>query len=157
MRIFVLGLALMGFSVANADCRTSKMAGRWLFATDIGHQMLLPGGNITALGTMRIDRRGNLSGVFDATVQDWMHLPAVKYTGKLTVRRDCTGTLRFVTEAGTERTDSIAVVEHGTFPGHVTGSQQPLDVPGTSTEGAGAGEREPVEALAQRAGRLLAN
>ena len=74
--IFVLAAAWSGTATADdARCDTQNMAGRWLFATDVGHQMLLPGGDITAIGTMNIDRAGNLSGKFDATVQDWMFLP----------------------------------------------------------------------------------
>jgi hypothetical protein len=36
-------------------------------------------------------------------------LPSVGYSGSVTVDPDCTGTLTFVTTAGTARTDSIVV------------------------------------------------
>lgn len=64
----VIGLQFSAAAAASTDgeCTTRMLAGRWLFATDVGHQMLLPGGDITAIGTMNIDRAGNLNGKFDA-------------------------------------------------------------------------------------------
>jgi len=99
----------------NGDrCSTSMLAGRWLFATGIGHQAL--GGNapppadITALGTMNIRRNGDVEGVFDVTFEAAAFRPSVPYTGTMLINADCTGTLSFVTGAGTMRTDSIAVL-----------------------------------------------
>ena len=116
--IFVLAATWSGAAAADdARCDTQNMAGRWLFATDVGHQMLLPGGDITAIGTMNIDRAGNLSGKFDATVQDWMFLPNNDYFGTIVVGSDCTGTLTFETSQGTARTDSIIVISHKAFRG----------------------------------------
>lgn len=99
----------------NGFCSTSKLAGRWVFFTDVGQQSLGLGGDgdITALGTMNIDKKGNLSGKFDLTVADLLSTeftPPVKYSGTVKVNADCTGRLEFVTEMGTQRTDSIAVL-----------------------------------------------
>lgn len=94
-------------------CTVRKVAGRWLFATSIGHQMLPgfpPGKDITALGTMIIHRDGSVMGVFDATVEDTAFLPGIPYEGSVVINPDCTGTLTFVTGAGSVRTDSIAIV-----------------------------------------------
>jgi hypothetical protein len=115
--IVVLALAWSGAAAADDDarCDTKSMSGRWLFATDVGHQMLLPGGDITAIGTMNISRDGELRGKFDATVQDWMFLPGNDYFGSIVVGPDCTGTLTFETSQGTSRTDSIVVVSRKAF------------------------------------------
>ncbi len=91
-------------------CSNQSIAGAWLFATEVGQQKILPGGDITAIGTMNIDPEANVSGTFDATVAEFRFLPNVTYTGSVTVDSDCRGTLNFVTSAGTIRTDSIAVV-----------------------------------------------
>ena len=103
------------------ECRTSMLAGRWLFATGIGHQQLgapaPPTGDITAIGTMNIDRQGRLEGKFDVTFEGAGFLPGVLYAGEATLNEDCTGTLTFVTSNGTARTDSIAVVERDLFWG----------------------------------------
>lgn len=116
--ILVLAATWSGAVTADdARCETQNMAGRWLFATDVGHQMLLPGGDITAIGTMNIDREGTVGGKFDATVQDWMFLPGNDYFGTIVVGSDCTGTLTFETSQGTARTDSIIVISHKTFRG----------------------------------------
>lgn len=93
-------------------CSIQRVAGSWLFATDVGHFPAFAG-DITALGTMNIDHEGNVSGVFDATVSEVAFLPGNTYTGSVTVNPDCTGTLTFVTSTGSVRTDSIAVVGQG--------------------------------------------
>lgn len=93
-----------------SDCSARQLAGRWMFATDVGRQTFFPGGDITAIGTFRVDRSGKVEGVFDATVASWMFLPGISFTGSFTVNADCTGTLEFVTGAGTTRTDSIVVM-----------------------------------------------
>jgi len=86
------------------------LAGRWMFATDVGKQTFFPGGDITAIGTFRVDRHGKLNGVFDATVAGWMHLSRVTFSGAFTVNPDCTGSLTFVTANGNSRTDTIVIL-----------------------------------------------
>lgn len=98
---------------ARHRCSVRSVAGRWLFATSIGRQMLPnfpPDKDITALGTMVILPDGTLSGTFDVTVEDSFFIPGIGYEGSVTINRDCTGTLTFVTGVGSVRTDSIAVV-----------------------------------------------
>ena len=116
----ILILAMTWHSGAFADgggpCSTKDMAGGWLFATDVGHIFDF-GGDITAIGTMNIDRRGNLAGTFDATVQNVIFLPDITYEGTIVVNSDCTGHLTFVTSLGAIRTDSIAVVSRTEFWG----------------------------------------
>jgi hypothetical protein len=105
-------------------CSTRMLAGRWMFATDIGHQaiaLLKVPGDITAIGIFRIDRQGTiLDGVFDATAQNNGFLQGVTFTGSVVVNPNCTGTLTFVTSAGTTRTDSIIVLGSG----HARGMSQ---------------------------------
>ena len=112
--LLTLTLALLlgtnTFAADSADCSARMLAGRWMFATDVGKQTFFPGGDITALGTFRVDRFGKLKGAFDATVAGWMHLPGLTFTGAFTVNPDCTGTLTFVTGAGRTRTDSIVIL-----------------------------------------------
>ena len=98
------------------SCSVERLAGRWLFATDVG-QFPAFGGDITALGTMNIDRLGSLQGTFDATVAQVGFLPGNTYGGSVVVSSDCTGTLSFETSAGTVRTDSIAIVGRNEFWG----------------------------------------
>jgi len=114
--ILLIGMGLLASAQALADgaCSTRSMAGRWMFATGIGRQSLGPpfpeGKDITAIGIFSVDRFGNVTGKFDATVQDFFFLPEISFTGSVTVNTDCTGTLTFVTSTGTARTDSIVVV-----------------------------------------------
>ncbi|HET9864836.1 MAG TPA: hypothetical protein VFP37_15440 [Steroidobacteraceae bacterium] len=108
-------------------CSTRMLAGRWMFATDIGHQALslfpVPG-DITAIGVFRIDRFGTiLDGTFDANAQNNRFLPGLTFTGSVVVNANCTGTLQFVTSAGTTRTDSIIVLG----PGRVRGMSQDVN------------------------------
>ncbi|HUE87983.1 MAG TPA: hypothetical protein VMO26_18065 [Vicinamibacterales bacterium] len=108
-----LGLVLATPAWAHAEgrrCSIQSIAGAWVFGTDVGQQKILPGGDITAIGTMNIDREGNVSGKFDVTVAEFGFFPNITYTGSVTVNPDCTGTLTFVTSLGTSRTDSIAVL-----------------------------------------------
>ena len=109
-----LTLALLlgsnAFAGESTECSARQLAGRWMFATDVGNQTFFPGGNITAIGTFRVDRNGNVKGVFDATVAYLAFLPAVGFTGSFVVNPDCTGTLTFVTERGTSRTDTIVIL-----------------------------------------------
>lgn len=108
-------------------CSTRMLAGRWMFATDIGHQALsiFPArGDITAIGIFRIDRHGTiLDGVFDANAQNNRFLPGLTFTGSVVVNANCTGTLQFVTSTGSERTDSIVVLG----PGRVRGMSQDVN------------------------------
>ena len=112
--ILTLGSSLTAPALAdNQRCSTSMLAGRWLFATGIGHQALAnapPPADITALGTMTVRHNGDVEGAFDVTFQGAAFVPGVAYTGTVVVNPDCTGTLSFVTAAGTARTDSIAVL-----------------------------------------------
>ena len=117
MTILLMGIGLLPSAQALADgpCSVKTIAGHWVFATGIGRQMLgvpFPAGkDITAIGTMNIAKDGSLSGKFDATVQDTFFLPENTYNGSVTVNPDCTGTLIFITSAGTARADSIVVVD----------------------------------------------
>ena len=115
----ILGLAMVTTIPAFADddhdddrrtCSTRMLAGKWLFATSVGRQAFSPGGDIMALGTMNINKAGELKGVFDVTIENDVFLPGIGYSGSVTVNRDCTGTLQFVTDLGTARTDSILVL-----------------------------------------------
>lgn len=90
-------------------CSVEGLAGRWLFATEVG-QFPDFGGDITALGTLNIHHSGRVEGRFDATVALVGFLPNNTYDGSIVVNPDCTGTLTFKTSESTERTDSIAVV-----------------------------------------------
>jgi hypothetical protein len=109
------------FATEGEGCSPRTLAGRWMFATDVGKQSFFPGGDITAIGTFWIDRLGNVSrGVFDATVADFGFLPGIKFSGSLALKPDCTGTFTFTTSAGTTRTDSIIVLG----PGHIRGMSQ---------------------------------
>ena len=105
--------------LARGKCSIRTIAGRWMFATEVGQIDLSLFGigmageavaDITAIGTMNIARNGNLSGEFDITVAQFAFLPDNEYSGSVTVNPDCRGTLTFVTSAGTMRTDSIAVL-----------------------------------------------
>ncbi len=109
-----LTLALLlgtnAFATDASECSARMLAGRWMFATDVGKQTFFPGGDITAIGTFRADRTGKFKGVFDATVAGWMFLPSVAFSGAFTVNPDCTGTVTFETENGSARTDTIIIL-----------------------------------------------
>jgi hypothetical protein len=95
------------------DCATRDLAGRWIFATDVGQQQLfLPSteGGITSLGTMNIDKQGNLSGEFDFVVGGFITATGNTYTGTVSLATNCTGTLTFRDSTGNSRTDRIALV-----------------------------------------------
>ena len=97
-------------------CSMRDVAGRWLFATSIGRQMLPnfpPEKDMTALGTMNIRQDGSLTGTFDVTVQDTFFMAGIPYEGSVVINRDCTGTLTFVTGVDSARTDTIAIVARG--------------------------------------------
>lgn len=130
--VIVMALAL-GLGPAGAEsehkCSTRQIAGNWLFNTGVGQfDGVFPAGaplpepwvgvfpadgKFTALGTMNIDREGQLEGVFDVTAVGEggaFSFPGRTYTGTVTVNPDCTGELAFVTGAGSVRTDRIAVI-----------------------------------------------
>jgi hypothetical protein len=110
MTLAALLLGSNAFAAESQECSARQLAGRWMFATDVGKQIFFPGGDITAIGTFRSDRAGKIKGVFDATVAGWMFLPGVTFEGSFVVNPDCTGTLTFVTARGTARTDTIVVL-----------------------------------------------
>jgi hypothetical protein len=108
-------VALQLSSAASANgvhetCSIGKLAGRWAFATDVGHETISFGGDITALGTFTVDRRGRVEGTFDVTFENNAFVQDVPFEGEMTVDADCTGTLSFVTGAGTARTDSLLML-----------------------------------------------
>lgn len=89
-----------------------------MFFTGVGRQMLVPEeGDITAIGTFNITEDGALSGVFDVTFENFMHIPDIPYNGTFTVDDDCRGTATFVTGTGSSRTDSIVVVNGNEMQG----------------------------------------
>ena len=108
-------------SAEHDGCTTASLAGDWVFATEVGHQMLggqfPPDKDVTAIGTMVIGRDGTLSGAFDLTVRDHLFYSGIPYIGTLVVNSDCTGLLTFATAAGTTRTDSIVIVGPREFLG----------------------------------------
>ena len=116
-------------AVADDSCSVKNIAGNWIFATSIGRQMLgepfPPDKDITAIGTMNIADDGTLSGTFDVTVEDFIFIPGVVYTGSVIVNPDCTGMLSFVTSVGSVRTDSIAVLSRREI---LAMSQDPLNL-----------------------------
>ncbi len=128
MTILLMGMGLLPMAqvLAEDGCSTRAIAGRWVFATDVGRQMLgFPlDKDITAIGTMNIAKDGSVSGKFDTTVQDTIFLSDITYAGAVIVNPDCTGTLTFVTIFGA-RTDSIVVVDRREMLGM---SQDPLNL-----------------------------
>lgn len=122
--------ALLGRpALADQGCSLKDIAGKWIFATNIGRQTLGPpfpaDKDITAIGTMDIARDGTLTGTFDVTVEEFAFIPGVSYTGSVMVRPDCTGILSFATSVGSVRTDSIAVLSRAEMLGM---SQDPLNL-----------------------------
>lgn len=117
--VLVAGLLVPIAATADDDddkfrCSTRTIAGRWLFATGNG-ALLAPnppfsGETITALGTMNIDRQGNVTGTFDNTIAGFGSFEGNTYWGTVQVNADCTGRLHFTTSSGSMRTDSIAVL-----------------------------------------------
>jgi hypothetical protein len=126
MKSYLFALATVGMlagisgQAQATGCSTTMMAGRWVFATGIGHQALLnapPPADITAIGTMNVDWHGNLDGAFNVTFEGAAFVPGIPYSGTLTVNPDCTGTVTFVTGTGAARTDSIVVLNRYEFWG----------------------------------------
>ena len=116
-------------AVADSGCSVRDIAGQWVFATGIGRQMLgvpfPPDKDITAIGTMNIERNGTLSGTFDVTVQDAVFIPGIAYVGSVVLNPDCTGTVTFETSVGSVRSDSIAVINRRNI---LAMSQDPLNL-----------------------------
>jgi len=118
MRIWTWGvgmaLAVASFgSPAAAEeewsCSPKLLVGSWIFATDVGE---FPGfgGDLTALGTMNVDRHLNVTGSFDVTVVEQAFFEGIPYWGTISLDEDCTGTVEFETGAGSTRRDTIALV-----------------------------------------------
>lgn len=127
-RLSILALSAGLFvqaALANAHdgCSLKSLAGKWMFATDVGRQNLFPGGDITAIGTFKLDRRGNAEGTFDATVEEFGFLDDVSFSGTLVVGPNCTGTFEFVTGQGTARKDTIIVLN----PWRIRGMSQDIN------------------------------
>ena len=117
MTILLTGLSLLPMAQALADnsCSTQAMAGHWVYASSVGlttsGDSAVPANRITSIGTVNIDKYGNMSGKFDLTVEDLISVLDITYTGWISVNSDCTGTVYFLTSTGSERTDSIVVVD----------------------------------------------
>jgi len=92
-------------------CSLKSLAGRWAFATDVGHETIAFGGDITAIGTFDLGRDGEVAGTFDVTFENNAFIPDVPFEGSMTVEENCKGTLTFVTGQGTSRTDSLIVID----------------------------------------------
>jgi len=90
-------------------CSPKMLVGSWIFATEVG-QFPAFGGDLTALGTMDVDRHGNLTGSFDVTVAESDFYAGVPYWGTISIDEDCTGVVEFETGAGSTRRDTIALV-----------------------------------------------
>ena len=103
-------------SAQTPRCSIGMLEGAWLFATGVGQLGTQPplaervrGKQLTAVGTMNIDARGNVSGRFDQNTVDVRAVRAT-YTGRITLEADCTGTLALITSGGATRTDSLVVL-----------------------------------------------
>jgi len=126
--LLLLSAVLANPAWADRGCSVRDVAGKWMFATGIGRQMLPgfpPDKDITAIGTMNIARDGSLEGTFDVTVQDTFFQPDIPYTGSVIVNSDCTATIEFVTALGSARTDSVVIVNRRAMTAM---SQDPLNL-----------------------------
>lgn len=129
--ILILGAlpcSTAAWATGNDGCSGEMLAGRWVFATGIGHQALPaapPPADITAIGTMNLQRNGSLEGAFDVTFEGAAFVPGLTYTGSVIVAPNCTGTLTFVTSLGAVRTDSIVILSRYEFWGM---SQDPANL-----------------------------
>lgn len=116
--VTLLGLGVTPALAADTSrpCSVQSIAGSWSFATDVGQLVDQNGillGHLVAIGTMNIDRNGNVMGEFDYTRRRENKSGTflnVAYWGVITVGPDCRGTLTFETSAGAQRKDSIAVL-----------------------------------------------
>ena len=91
-------------------CKPAAAVGSWAFATDVGHETIAFGGDITAIGIFDVLVDGSVAGVFDVTFQNQASIPSVPFGGNLTLDSDCRGTLTFTTGTGSTRTDSIILI-----------------------------------------------
>lgn len=122
-RLIVVG-AVVAFVVANSSaqmlqasgmkkghsCSIATIAGKWMFATDIGN---FPGDvHGTALGTLNIGRDGRWGGTFDYNGNDGF-FPGLTYEGSVTVNPDCTGIAKFHSSDGADVVQSIVIVRGG--------------------------------------------
>lgn len=125
----VLLTTLGNAAAASNSCSIKDVAGKWMFATGVGRQMLgepFPAEkDITAIGTMNIERDGSMSGVFDVTIEDFAFFTGNHYSGTVVVNPDCTGTVVFTTDVGTTRSDSIVVVSRNEV---LAMSQDPMNL-----------------------------
>ena len=114
IHIFVTLLILVyaSPSMANGFCSNESMAGRWAFATDLGHLVQEDGSVIpaSAVGIFTLDKEGNFEGVFDVTLQGLAYIPDIPWWGTMQVGPDCRGTASFETASGSTRTDSFVLV-----------------------------------------------
>ena len=128
LALAALPLSTTAWATDSDGCSNAMLAGRWVFATGIGHQALPaapPPADITAMGTMNLQRDGSLEGTFDVTFEGAVFVPGLTYTGSVAVNSNCTGTLTFVTSMGTVRTDSIVILSRYEFWGM---SQDPANL-----------------------------
>jgi len=130
MTLLIIGISLLPITQALADspCSTRAMAGHWVYASSIGQTVAdpsLPAIFISSLGTINIDKNGNISGTFDFNGLGLFFIPDITATGSITVKPDCRGTLYFLSSTGSERTDSIVVVSRNEMLGM---SQDPQSV-----------------------------
>jgi hypothetical protein len=136
MKALKAGAVLCGFlgltppAVAgdqHQSCSIGNVVGRWIFVTDVGQYQYFPTDGMTAIGTIRVDRHGRVSGHFDATfaAQDGFS-SGVKYTGTLTIEPDCTGSVTIIPDGpAPPRTDTIAIVSDNEMWGM---SQDPMNL-----------------------------
>ena len=98
-------------------CSVRDLAGKWVFYTDVGTDHQLGGVLITALGTMNIDYSGNVEGTFDVNAEQLFTFSGLEYFGEASINSNCMGTLVFQTNAPSERTDSILLINRHTIQG----------------------------------------
>jgi hypothetical protein len=99
----IVGMTLAGPAWASdrektPRCSVRALAGAWVFGTDAGQ--IAGVGGITAVGTLNIDRKGQVSGKYDYTIAQLGFFAGNAYTGTVTVNPDCTGTITFEDESG---------------------------------------------------------
>ena len=121
MKLLFVSISLLPITQVLADrpCSTQAMAGNWVYASSVS-QAIGPDGvarPITSIGTINVDKHGNVSGKFDVAILGVFFIPDNTYVGTLTVAPDCTGTLYFLQSNGFERMDSIVVVNRSEMLG----------------------------------------
>ena len=117
--VLITSTSIMANDKGKHGCSTSDLAGKWVFYTDVGHDLPalnkpLPLGLITALGTMNINRAGELEGVFDFNAENFPYPIEsrldLSFIGNATLNNDCRGRLTFVTSNGDARNDSFVLI-----------------------------------------------